>query len=93
MNIAKDKNGEEIPTKMFNGGIEIEEDMIPESFAEHFSNKISNLLTDIAIDANVYNGPSKMTCENMSFMTSENILRAVQSIKMNLIVNLTIYFE
>ena len=40
MNIAKDKNGEEIPTKMFNGGIKIEEDMIPESFAEHFSNKI-----------------------------------------------------
>ena len=56
----------ELSTNKFNGGKEIEEDRIPESFAEHFSNKISNL-TDITIDTNVYNGTSKMTCENMNF--------------------------
>ena len=39
VNIAKDKNSSEIPSKMFNGNEEIDEDMLPESFSEYFSNK------------------------------------------------------
>ena len=56
VNIAKDKNSSEIPTKMSDGVVEIDEEMIPESFAEHFSDKISGLLSTITIDPNVYIG-------------------------------------
>ena len=77
MNIAKDKNSSEIPSKMYNGNVEIDEDMLPESFAEYFSNKTSNLLSNIAMDPNVYNGTRKIFSEETNFMTSENILRAL----------------
>ena len=39
--IAKDINSSEIPSKMYKDNIEIDENAIPECFAEHFSRKIS----------------------------------------------------
>ena len=56
--------------------------MIPETFAEYFSDKISGLLFNVAIDPNVYNGRRKLEAQDINFMTSGNILRAVHSIKM-----------
>ena len=39
-------------------------------------------MVNIAIDPNVYNGNRRITSTEENFMTSQNILRAVQSIKM-----------
>ena len=82
VNIARDKNSDEIPSKMFKNAVEVDENEIPESFAEYFASKISSLMVNIAIDPNVYNGNRRITSTEENFMTSQNILRAVQSIKM-----------
>ena len=67
---------------MFKNAVEVDEKEIPESFAEYFASKISSLMVNIAIDPNVYNGNRRITSTEENFMTSQNILRAVQSIKM-----------
>ena len=54
--IAKDVNSSEIPSKMYKEGNEIYEEEISESFAEFFEEKILGLLTNIVIDPRVYNG-------------------------------------
>ena len=59
VNLAKDVNSNEIPSKMYREGNEIVEDEVAENFAEFFENKISNLLADIVIDPGVYNGTRK----------------------------------
>ena len=82
MNIAKDINSSEIPTKMYKENVEIHRNDIPECFAEHFSRKISDLLANIEIDDQVFNGTRKLWKAEQNFMTSENIVKAVQSIKM-----------
>ena len=64
------------------GGVEVEIDQLSDRFAEHFQQKIENLSANIEIDEHVYNGVSKFTTGDKNFMTSENILKAVQSIKL-----------
>ena len=82
VNIAKDINCDEIPAKMFKANVEISKDELPEAFAEHFESKITNLLMNIAIDPQVCNGSRKLTGNEFNFMTSGNILKAVQPIKL-----------
>ena len=82
INIAKDINSNEIPVRMFEGGVEVEIDQLSDRFAEHFQQKIKNLSANIEINEHVYNGVSKFTTGDKNFMTSENILKAVQSIKL-----------
>ena len=79
---TKDINSSEIPTKMYKENVEIHRNDIPECFAEHFSRKISDLLANIEIDDQVFNGTRKLWKAEQNFMTSENIVKAVQSIKM-----------
>ena len=80
--IAKDVNDSEIPTKMFKNNEEIHINDIPECFAEHFAGKIANIVAKIGIDDQVFNGTRKLWKADQNFMKSENIVKAVQSIKM-----------
>ena len=67
---------------MFLGALRINDYDIAERFAEHFENKILNIVTQISIDPNVYNGRTKLISNKFNFMTSHNILKAVSAIKL-----------
>ena len=41
------------------------------------------LVANISVEPNVYNGRNKIQCNDKNFMISENIVKAVKSIKMN----------
>ena len=82
VNIAKDINSGEIPAIMFLGTLKVEENDIPERFAEHLESKVASIVTQISIDPNVYNGITRLISNEMNFMTNDNILKAVSSIKM-----------
>ena len=79
--VAKDTNVEDIPSKMFKGDMEIETDQISDCFADYFCEKITLLSNDAQINPTVYNGRRKMDVIDENFMTEENIIRAVKSIK------------
>jgi hypothetical protein len=79
--VAKDTNVEDIPSKMFKGDMEIETDQISDCFADYFCEKITLLSNDAQINPTVNNGRRKMDVIDENFMTEENIIRAVKSIK------------
>ena len=51
-------------------------------FAEFFSKKVKDIVNECKIDKNVYNGKWKYTCNDSNFMTPNNILKAVKSLKL-----------
>ena len=67
---------------MLKNNEEIHLNDIPECFAEHFAGKMANIVANIGIDDQVFNGTRKLWKADQNFMTSENIVKAVQSIKM-----------
>ena len=85
VNVAKDQNSNEIPKSMFNEGISINEEELPECFAEYFENKVSKQSENVVLNPNVYNGvrklPAYLNYDTSNFMTSTNIRKAVLSIK------------
>ena len=77
VNIAKDLNHDHMPPRMYNNRVEVAEDELPDCFADHFEGKIKSLVNNVRIDPNVYNGSCKVEVAEENFMTSLNILRAV----------------
>ena len=81
VNIAKDLNNEAIPTPLFNNGNEINPPQIPEAFADYFDTKIKSALAETQIRDNVYNGKRKVISESKMFMSSNDILECLKSLK------------
>ena len=53
-----------------------------EQIITYFDTKISNLVANVTIDPLVYNGNTKIDCNEVNFMTCDNVLKAVQSLKL-----------
>ena len=54
---------------------------LPDTFAEFFSTKVTNITSNCQINDNVYNGSRKINCDTSNFITSSNIINAIKSLK------------
>ena len=81
VNIAKDANQEDLPMQMYEEGNPIPNNELSDRFADFFEEKVMNLASNVAIDPTVYNGTRRVQCTEENFMTRENILKAIKSIK------------
>lgn len=81
MRIAKDQNVESFPKNVFNNGIKIPEENVPDAVAAFFDNKVKSLVRESLIDPNIYNGRVKFLSMDKFFMGKEAILDCVGSLK------------
>ena len=79
---AKDINTDELPDQMNINGKQIPNQDLADEFAQMFENKINNLVSEISIDQNVYNGSRKINEQDKNFMTRENIRNAISTLKL-----------
>ena len=79
--IARDVNIDALPKSMCEKSIPIENDHLPDRFALFFHTKIVNLLEDVSIDENVYNGVRKVTSSNSNFMDLESVINVMKGLK------------
>ena len=79
--LAKDVNNPKIPNHMLSNNIEIPKKDLPEAFADMFIRKVKSIVDEQAISETVYNGKRKINCTETNFMTEQNILKAVKSMK------------
>ena len=61
--------------------IEIPPNDLQDVFANHFKEKVENIVSEGNINPNVYNGTRKLFVTNLDFMTEDNILDAVLALK------------
>ena len=66
---------------MFESGNLIKNEDVSETFARYFDNKIKDVLSDIAIDPNVYNGSKKVQSDTSFFMTPTLVRECMDSLK------------
>ena len=78
---AKNLNIDSLPEKLTLNSINVTTENLPDTFAEFFSNKVKKIVEDCTINQNVYNGKRKITAQNENFMTPENVLNAIKSLK------------
>ena len=80
--ISKNINIAKIPENLYLNNIEVQKEDVPDAFATHFVNKIENIVRECKIDnENVYNGKQKLISQNENFMTADNIVTAVKTLK------------
>ena len=79
--LAKNLNINTIPEQLSLDKIEVPKINLPQTFAEHFKSKVDKIVLESKIDKNVYNGIPKVLCNNLNFMTQENIAECIKSIK------------
>ena len=70
-----------LPDKMYLGDELIDNDKIPDKFADFFAEKVDSIVRDSVISPNVYNGKRKLNVQSENFMTPENVVKAVMSLK------------
>ena len=58
--MAKDTNTNELPNTMYQHGTQIEKEVLAKKFACFFDKKIRDLLEDVTINEDVYNGTLKV---------------------------------
>ena len=66
---------------MYYNNIQIDENNLPDTFAEFFMSKTAKIVNDTVIGPNVYNGQSKLFVESEDFVSPEDIVKAVKSLK------------
>lgn len=81
VNIAKNLNSNELPAKMYESGIEISNDNLPDVFAKFFDNKVKTIVNEMDVDVNVYNGKKLVNSLNANFMCEKDVLNAIMSLK------------
>ena len=81
VNLAKDINPTQIPTSMYHNGRNILPNEISETFACFFDDKVKTIVESCKVDNDVYNGRSKVNSNDKNFMTRENVIKAIRSIK------------
>ena len=79
--IAKNVNKPNLPPKLSLNDVEIAPSDLPDTFADFKKNKVHNIVQEQVINNEVYNGVRKLYCPESHFMSIENILEAVNSLK------------
>ena len=78
---AKDVNLSLLPTGMFEANVEIKEENLVDCFANHFEGKVQNLLEEVKVEPNVYNGKRKVNAANKFYMSLEAVKSCMNSLK------------
>ena len=81
VNIAKDTNTDDLPPKMFLNNVYITNEQLPDVFAEFFDSKIENIIRDVKVENNVYNGKKMVQSSDVNFMCENDIIEAVMHLK------------
>ena len=79
--VAKDVNIPKLPSRMTFNNIEIANCDLPDYFAKFFKDKVADIVEEQQINDSVYNGKRKICCSDLHFMTIDNIVEAVKSLK------------
>ena len=58
--VAKNINVKTLPKEMYYNNIQIDENNLPDTFAEFFMSKTAKIVNETIINPNVYNGGSKL---------------------------------
>ena len=78
---AKNLNTPKLPSKMSHASVEILNSDLPDAFADFFESKVNSIVTEQLVDDSVHNGYRKLWTSNHHFMSIDNILEAVNSMK------------
>ena len=78
---AKNVNVTNLPKTMFLQNEKINADQVPDQFANHFDAKIRNILENVSINDEVYNGIKKINGNNHHFMDRDAVKTCIQSLK------------
>ena len=78
---AKDQNINHLPTDLTLNNEPINCRETADSFAKFFKNKVQSIISECSVDNNVYNGNQKVNTISQNFMTKENIIDAIKSLK------------
>ena len=81
VNLAKDINPNQIPTAMNHNGRNIFPTELSETYACFFDEKVKTIVESCKVDNDVYNGKRKVITNDDNFMTRDNIIKAIKSIK------------
>ena len=54
---------------------------VPDTFAEHFSNKVKTIVDACIVNDSVYNGTKKLQSQTQNFMTAGNVTNAIKSLQ------------
>ena len=79
--LAKNQNIESFPKNIYENGIKIPDNNVPDRVAEFFDNKVKRLVRDSEIEPSIYNGRPKILANECFFMGREAILDCVSSLK------------
>ena len=66
---------------MFENDEVIDKEKLPDTFAIFFQNKVKNIVNSQVINDQCYNGERKIVTQNNDFMTENDVLEAVKSLK------------
>ena len=80
--MSKDNAINSLPDFMTLGGVQVSEHELPSSFAKFFANKVNVITNGVAVDPAVYNGKKKLDAGNHMFMTTNDVKKCLESIKL-----------
>ena len=78
--IAKNLNVDSLPKNLSLGGIPVAENDIANSFALHFSKKVTSNVKKTKINPNVYNGKCKMLVQDRNFMKTDDVFECMETL-------------
>ena len=81
VNLAKDLGIDGIPDQMHINGIRIGDGLVPDCFAEFFCDKVKLLSDQAQVSGAVYIGRKKVNGNEKMFMSLDDIIECVKSIK------------
>ena len=79
--LAKDMDTPKLPSQMYRNNNLINEEELPDKFADLFGDKVNDIVKGAQISNTVYNGKRKINMAPANFMTPKNVLLAVTSMK------------
>ena len=79
--IAKDINITSLPNEMFYSDIKIDQNLLPDTFADCFESKVRKIVNEQTISASVYNGRKKIDVIDCNFMRRFEITKAIKTLK------------
>ena len=79
--VSMDVGAGTLPKCMTLGGVGIDVHKRSDSFAQFFDTKIKAIINDVEINPSVYNGIKKLIATNYMFMSSNEIKKCINGIK------------
>jgi hypothetical protein len=79
--MAKDVNISKLPEIIKENNIPIPNKQLPNRFGSFLDPKIKDILNDVLINNEVYNGKLKVVNHNLNFMNKESVRESINSTK------------